>query len=173
LLAVQVSDPEFPGQLPHIVGMSRVACFQRLPGKQFARATHLATLSQDDGHHDPRWATGIQVLRPIAPLCQNLLPGRKAVEEGTAAQFETTSDIIYHGVIGPSLPPDLLLRPRGLAHSGAHAALIFLNPGLGFAGPIVPRDLGNIDTQIDGEQTVQFSRNPRIEVVPGGSDAPI
>jgi hypothetical protein len=65
-------------------------------------------------------------------------------------------------------------RPaRGLAHSGAHAALIFLNPGLGFAGPIVPRDLGNIDTQIDGEQTVQFSRNPRIEVVPGGSDAPI
>src|SRR5512144_3280285 len=46
-LAVQVPDPEFPGQLPHIVGMSGVACLQRLPGKQFARATHLATLSQD------------------------------------------------------------------------------------------------------------------------------
>ena len=94
------------------------------------------------------------------PLDQDLVAGRKAVEEGKPAEFEATSDIIDHRGIVPGRPPEILLFPGGLAEPGPDAAVVLMDPRLALAAPVVFRDLGDVDAQIDREQAVPVFPEP-------------
>src|SRR5262245_22973803 len=129
--------------------MPWVAGFMYLLRKQCARTVLLATLRQDDGKHDTRWAACAHVLRSVIPFIQDLIPSRKAVEKRKPFQLETTSDIIGHSGIGPCVPPDTRFL-HGLTKTGAHATVVILNPRLGLPST-VSCNLRYIDAEIHCE----------------------